>query len=397
MTKRPVKKKTVTKLPARVRKTTKPAKAVAVRDQGVPDFASVAREMALSTSPRKIKAIHDQAIGMEEYAKRARKKDLLEYAVLVRYEACRNLGRLIREMQKRGELIDASGGRPKKEKNGPSGVTVKTLKDLGFSKNQSSKYQWMLDLPRSKFDHHVKSVVENLVRSLDAVFRQASDDKRRKALHSRVKVASGLHVGDFRELSPGLIADESVELVFTDPPYDRDSLPLYGAAAKEAARILKPGGSMLIYSGGLQLPEEVAAMCQHLEWCWPCGSLHLDHPNQMIRLGIENRIRLILWFVKGYRGDTQTFVSDVVTGERQKDVHDWQQHVEDAEYYIEKLTIKGGTVVDFCVGSGTTLVAAQKLGRQWIGFEIDKDTAKAASERLRSHDVEQAEHAEAAE
>jgi hypothetical protein len=72
-----------------------------------------------------------------------------------------------------------------------------------------------------------------------AVSRQANDDERRKALHRRVQVASGLHVGDFRELSPGLIADNSVELVFTDPPYDRDCTPLYGAAAKEAARILK--------------------------------------------------------------------------------------------------------------------------------------------------------------
>jgi adenine specific DNA methylase Mod len=104
----------------------------------------------------------------------------------------------------------------------------------------------------------------------------------------------------------------------------------------------------------------------------------------MIRLGVESHFKPILWFVKEHRGDTQTFVRDVVTGERQKDVHDWQQHIKDAEYYIEKLVSKNGTVVDFCVGSGTTLVAAKKLGRQWIGFEIDKETAKAASQRLES-------------
>jgi site-specific DNA-methyltransferase (adenine-specific) len=81
-------------------------------------------------------------------------------------------------------------------------------------------------------------------------------------------------------------------------------------------------------------------------------------------------------------------VRDVVTGERQKDVHPWQQHLEVAEYYIEKLVSKNGTVVDFCVGGGTTLVAAKKLGRQWIGFEIDKETAKAASQRLESVGVD---------
>jgi hypothetical protein len=225
-----------------------------------------------------------------------------------------------------------------------------------------------------------------VTRSLGAVFRQAIDDARRNALHAKTEISPGLHVGDFRELSPEVIADESVELVFTDPPYDGDSVPLYAAAAKEAARILKPGGSMLIYSGHVHLLTVLNAMAEHLDYYWHCVTLHPGRNNQIIRYGIESGFKPILWFVKQHRGDVQTFVHDVVTGERQKDVHEWQQHIEDAEYYIEKLVSKGGTVVDFCVGGGTTLVAAKKLGRQWIGFEIDKETAKAASQRLEGGD-----------
>jgi len=42
----------------------------------------------------------------------------------------------------------------------------------------------------------------------------------------------------------------------------------------------------------------------------------------------------------------------------------------------------GGIVLDFCAGSGTTCVAAKKLGRRWIGIEIDEKYAKIARHRV---------------
>jgi 16S rRNA G966 N2-methylase RsmD len=137
---------------------------------------------------------------------------------------------------------------------------------LGVTPKQGNGCVWFHDLPKLEKEARVEKSVDKAMRSLGAVFRQASDDERRRKLHRHVEITPGLHVGDFRELSPEVIADESVELVFTDPPYDRDSLSLYGAAAAEAARILKPGGSMLIYSGRLQLLEEMTAMSQHLNF-----------------------------------------------------------------------------------------------------------------------------------
>src|SRR5437762_10705349 len=52
----------------------------------------------------------------------------------------------------------------------------------------------------------------------------------------------GIHHCDFRTLE---LPDASVDLIFTDPPYDRDSVPLYGDMANIAARVLRPGGSLL--------------------------------------------------------------------------------------------------------------------------------------------------------
>lgn len=45
------------------------------------------------------------------------------------------------------------------------------------------------------------------------------------------------------------MADRSVDLIFTDPPYARKFLPLYYELANVAARILKDGGSIVTYCG----------------------------------------------------------------------------------------------------------------------------------------------------
>ena len=39
-------------------------------------------------------------------------------------------------------------------------------------------------------------------------------------------------------------------------------------------------------------------------------------------------------------------------------------------------------VLDFCVGSGTTLVACQNTGRNGIGIELDEGYFKIAQERI---------------
>lgn len=47
----------------------------------------------------------------------------------------------------------------------------------------------------------------------------------------------------------------------------------------------------------------------------------------------------------------------------------------------------GGLVLDPCCGSGTTLVAAQKLGRNAIGIDRDKRAVELVTERLQQNDM----------
>jgi hypothetical protein len=93
----------------------------------------------------------------------------------------------------------------------------------------------------------------------------------------------------------------------------------------------------------------------------------------------------LLWYVKGSRRD-QEFVSDFVTcgppGEGFKKYHDWQQDIIPAQYYVERLTQEGETVLDPFVGSGTTLLAAVRANRCAVGAEIDPKAAKLARVRL---------------
>jgi len=49
---------------------------------------------------------------------------------------------------------------------------------------------------------------------------------------------------------------------------------------------------------------------------------------------------------------------------------------------VEAFSPKGGLVLDPFCGSGSTLVAAQKLNRRYLGIELDTSHHAAASKRL---------------
>ena len=62
--------------------------------------------------------------------------------------------------------------------------------------------------------------------------------------------------------------------------------------------------------------------------------------------------------------------------------HPTEKPVELMEYLIRTYTDAGATVLDNCMGSGTTGVACVNLGREFIGIERDPDYFRIASERI---------------
>jgi len=198
------------------------------------------------------------------------------------------------------------------------------------------------------------------------------------------QVADDIVHGDFRELCADL-PDSSVDLIFTDPPYDRDSLPLYEAAAEQAARVLRPGGSLILYCGQYLIPDIIAAAIgQGMRYWWTIACAHEGKKARMTEYGIVVHWKPLLWFVKGTRGDKHTFIDDITGTGREKDGHEWQQAVGEAEYFIARLTPPEGLVVDFFCGSGTTLLAADRLDRRWHSYELDAETRNVAIARIAS-------------
>ena len=66
----------------------------------------------------------------------------------------------------------------------------------------------------------------------------------------------------------------------------------------------------------------------------------------------------------------------------QKTVHPTQKPVALMEYLIRTYTNEGETVLDNCMGSGTTGVACKNTGRNFIGIERDPEYFRIASDRI---------------
>jgi len=62
--------------------------------------------------------------------------------------------------------------------------------------------------------------------------------------------------------------------------------------------------------------------------------------------------------------------------------HPTQKPASLMEYLIRTYTNEGETVLDNCMGSGATGVAAMRCNRRFIGIERDLDYFTAASERI---------------
>ena len=82
---------------------------------------------------------------------------------------------------------------------------------------------------------------------------------------------------------------------------------------------------------------------------------------------------------------THTYPKSIIefSNARQKGkVHPTQKPVELFEYLIKTYTNEGETVLDNCMGSGTTGVACKNLNRNFIGMELDEGYFEIAKKRI---------------
>lgn len=228
------------------------------------------------------------------------------------------------------------------------------------------------ELPRTTMD----------ARRLGRVVRECKAAKRREQEVEDCEIGSvRLMVGRFQDRLEA-IPDESVDLIFTDPPYDAGSLPLWEDLAKMAAQKLKPGGIVASYSGQSSLPRIYALLEEHLKYVWTCAVQHADGHNAQWGSRMLCGWKPLLVFAKPPFKATWDPFLDWHSGGQAKLHHEWQQSVDEAAYFIEALCPRGGMVVDPMMGSGTTGIAAITAGRSFVGIDVDAAAVATARERM---------------
>jgi len=200
------------------------------------------------------------------------------------------------------------------------------------------------------------------------------------AQHKRIEII----LGDFTEVlakaQPG-----SVDLIFTDPPYDEESLHLWDALGLVAARLLKDGGVLIAYSGQAHLPEVFRRVGEvdGLEYYWMIVVQH-THQHAWVKRYYNAYKPVIAWYKTGREVQKDFSPDHLYLGNgNAKDHHEWAQPIGEAISLIEAHCPVGGRVLDPMCGSATIPLAALETDRFGVGIEIDEGHYQKALHRVR--------------
>lgn len=185
------------------------------------------------------------------------------------------------------------------------------------------------------------------------------------------------------------LPDNSIDMIFTDPPYVKALIHTYEWLANEAARVLRPGAFIAAMCGGIGLNKI-------MRWFDDAGlSYYFCYQIQMTgketgivwmngnpNIPIATRLKHIVIYSKGSAlARTATINPYVLTG-ADKRWHHWGQCVDSHRYWIDCFSKTGDLVLDPMCGGGTTGVACSILGRQYILGDIDRDAVATTKYRL---------------
>jgi site-specific DNA-methyltransferase (adenine-specific) len=243
--------------------------------------------------------------------------------------------------------------------------------------------------------------------------------KRRKNIEERKEVLKGAPVLKNLLLGNALekvdeISDNSVDALITDPPYGtgtetartevmkvrgelwkaskwntEDIFPLLDKLLERAKMKLKDDAHIYIFTSWKVWHRLYPIVSKHFEVknciIWNKGTAYLGE-----RLGYNfmDHHELILFATTGKRKLNYTgekpgnIISGVKSPYNIKRLHPTEKPVELCKRLISYSTVEGETVLDPFAGSGSTLVAAEELGRNWIGIEIDPQWYDVAKMRI---------------
>jgi 16S rRNA G966 N2-methylase RsmD len=181
------------------------------------------------------------------------------------------------------------------------------------------------------------------------------------------------------------VEPSSVHHIITDIPYGKEYLPCVDHLACRAPIWLKPGGALVVMTGQSFLPKVFTALAASgLSYRWTlCCETNSGARTQIHDRHIVPKWKPVLWYVKG-GFDGLKWTGDVIRGGdgNDKRFHHWGQSEAQMEWLVERVSMPGQMILDPFCGGGTTGVAALRLGRQFIGIDIDQKAIAITAERL---------------
>ncbi len=192
----------------------------------------------------------------------------------------------------------------------------------------------------------------------------------------------------------------SVDFILTDPPYlvnyrDRTGRSLANDAGdgawlkpafRQMHRVLRPDSLCVSFYGWNKVDLFMDA--------WKsAGFSVVGHIVFRKRYGsnarfLSYRHESAYLLAKGRPPLPRSPVPDVLDWEYSgNQLHPTQKPVQPLKTLIEAFTQPGDVVMDPFCGSGSTLVAAQELGRRFIGIELDEQHHRTASNRLQHREA----------
>jgi site-specific DNA-methyltransferase (adenine-specific) len=219
------------------------------------------------------------------------------------------------------------------------------------------------------------------------------------------------------------IPDGSIDLIMCDLPYGTtrnkwDSIIPFEPLWNQYERIIKENGAIVLFAQtpfDKELAMSNVALFKY-EWIWEKaqGTGHLNAK----KMPMKSHENILVFYKKlptynpqwewskpytktrsthsssyGNQKDNSTTVSDgrrypkdvirISKSGNDRRLHPTQKPVALLEYLIKTYTNEGDVVLDNCMGSGSTCVAAVNTNRHYIGFEIEPQYFQIASERIK--------------
>lgn len=132
----------------------------------------------------------------------------------------------------------------------------------------------------------------------------------------------------------------------------------------------------------LRCMEDITVFYKKAPTYNPQGLIQLTEPKCRAAYNRVNGIYGDSTLRRSYIQKYTNYPTNLLEIKCERGLHPTQKPVELFEYLIRTYSDEGETVLDNCMGSGTTAVACIQTGRNYIGFETDEAYFHLAQERI---------------